>query len=34
MFNGDWSLRVGPGNMGGFVKDTLYNMRDSEQPQP
>ena len=34
MFNGGnpWTLRVGNGEMGGFVKDWLYTYRDSAQP--
>jgi hypothetical protein len=34
MFNNGnpWTLRVGPGEMGGFVKDWLYTHRDSSQP--
>ena len=32
MFNAGWSLRVGPNEMGGFVKDSLYSRRNSNQP--
>jgi endoglucanase len=34
MFNNGnpWTLRVGEGEMGGFVKDRLYAYRDSSQP--
>ncbi len=32
MFNTDWTLRIGEGEMGGFVKDTLYLRRDDDQP--
>jgi endoglucanase len=34
MFNNGnpWTLRVGEGEMGGFVKDWLYTYRDSSQP--
>ncbi len=32
MFNTDWTLRTGEGEMGGFVKDELYAMKDSNQP--
>jgi endoglucanase len=32
MFNSDWSLAVGSNQMGGFVKDILYGLRDSNQP--
>jgi hypothetical protein len=28
MFNNDWTLRIGPDEMGGFVKDWLYTKRD------
>ncbi|HTR79346.1 MAG TPA: glycoside hydrolase family 5 protein, partial [Gemmatimonadaceae bacterium] len=34
MFNADYSLRVGEGEMGGFVKDWLYDKRDDDQPMP
>jgi endoglucanase len=32
MFNIDYTLRVGAGEMGGFVKDFLYEKRDSDRP--
>ena len=32
MFNADWSLRVGPGEMGGFTKDWLAEKKNSDQP--
>jgi hypothetical protein len=32
MFYSDWTLRCGEGEMGCFVKDTLYLMRNSDQP--
>jgi hypothetical protein len=32
MFNTNWTLRTGEGEMGGFVKDELYAMKDSNQP--
>ena len=32
MFNSDWTLRCGEGEMGCFVKDTLYLKRNSDQP--
>ncbi len=32
MFFMDWSLRVGEGQMGGFVKDMLYLRRNDDQP--
>jgi hypothetical protein len=32
MFNSNWTLRVGPNEMGGFVKDSLYARRNSNQP--
>jgi endoglucanase len=33
MFNvDDWSLRVGPGEMGGFTKDWLAEKKDADQP--
>ncbi|HEU5080572.1 MAG TPA: cellulase family glycosylhydrolase [Opitutaceae bacterium] len=32
MFYSNWSLRVGPNEMGGFVKDTLYAKRNDNQP--
>ena len=32
MFDSSWNLLVGPGEMGGFVKDTLYAKRFSDQP--
>lgn len=34
MFWGDWTLRIGEGEMGGFVKDTLYWRRNDDQPNP
>jgi len=33
MFWTDWTLRIGEGEMGGFVKDTLYQKRNNDQPQ-
>jgi hypothetical protein len=33
MFWPDWTLRCGDGEMGGFVKDTLYQRRQDDQPQ-
>ncbi len=33
MFRRDWTLRCGEGEMGGFVKDTLYEKKDEGQPQ-
>ncbi len=32
MFNTNWTLRVGEGEMGGFTKDTLYTYRNSDLP--
>ena len=32
MFYTNWTLRVGEGEMGGFVKDKLYEKRDANQP--
>lgn len=32
MFYSDWTLRCGEGEMGCFVKDTLYLKRNSDQP--
>jgi endoglucanase len=32
MFYSNWTLRVGNGEMGGFVKDSLYARRNSNQP--
>jgi hypothetical protein len=32
MYDSSWNLLVGPGEMGGFVKDTLYAKRFSNQP--
>ncbi|MCJ7729205.1 MAG: cellulase family glycosylhydrolase, partial [Sedimentisphaerales bacterium] len=32
MFNTDWTLRVGEWEMGGFVKDKLYEKRHDDQP--
>jgi hypothetical protein len=32
MFRSNWTLRVGEGEMGGFVKDTLYEKRNDNQP--
>ncbi len=34
MFNADHTLRVGEGEMGGFVKDWLYEKKDDDQPSP
>jgi hypothetical protein len=34
MFNADYTLRVGEGEMGGFVKDWLYERRDDDLPVP
>jgi len=34
MFDSNWTLRVGEGEMGGFVKDTLYERRNDDQPNP
>ena len=34
MFNEDGSLRVGDGEMGGFVKDWLYEQRHDGVPTP
>lgn len=34
MFNTDYTLRVGEGEMGGFVKDWLYSRKDDDQPMP
>lgn len=31
---GPWDLRIGEGEMGGFVKDTLYLRRNDDQPSP
>jgi hypothetical protein len=31
---GTWDLRIGEGEMGGFVKDTLYDKRNNDQPTP
>lgn len=31
---GTWDLRIGEGEMGGFVKDTLYEKRNDDQPNP
>jgi hypothetical protein len=33
MFYPGWTLRVGPNEMGGFVKDTLYAKRNSDLPR-
>ncbi len=33
MFRKDWTLRCGAGEMGGVVKDTLYQKKDDRQPQ-
>jgi hypothetical protein len=30
---GTWNLRIGEGEMGGFVKDTLYSKRNNDQPR-
>jgi endoglucanase len=32
MYDSSWNLLVGPGEMGGFAKDTLYAKRFSDQP--
>ena len=32
MFYNDWTLRCGEGEMGGFVKDTLYEKRNDDLP--
>lgn len=32
LFNSDYSLRVGEGEMGGFAKDWLYEKRDADLP--
>jgi hypothetical protein len=32
MFDADWSLRVGPDEMGGFTKDWLAEKKDADQP--
>jgi endoglucanase len=32
MFNEDWTLRCGEGEMGCFVKDVLYKKRNDDQP--
>ncbi|MBN1765731.1 MAG: hypothetical protein JW860_10775, partial [Sedimentisphaerales bacterium] len=32
MFNTDWTLRCGEGEMGCFIKDTLYARRNDDQP--
>jgi endoglucanase len=34
MFDSDYNLLVGEGEMGGFVKDWLYEKRDADLPQP
>jgi hypothetical protein len=34
MFTSSYGLLVGEGSMGGFVKDWLYDKRDSDQPAP
>jgi endoglucanase len=34
MFNKDYTLRVGEGEMGGFVKDWLYDRRNDDLPAP
>lgn len=34
MFKKDYTLRVGEGEMGGFVKDWLWEKRNDDQPQP
>jgi len=34
MFDTDYTLRVGEGEMGGFVKDWLYEKRNDDLPQP
>lgn len=33
MFTRQWELRVGNGEMGGFVKDLLYEKRNDDQPE-
>ncbi len=33
MFWPNWTLRCGEGEMGGFVKDTLYQRRNDDQPK-
>lgn len=30
--SGTWDLRIGEGEMGGFTKDLLYQLRDDDQP--
>jgi len=32
MFQPNWTLKTNPGDMGGFVKDTLYQKRNDNQP--
>jgi hypothetical protein len=32
MFDADWSLRVGPDEMGGFTKDWLAEKKDTDRP--
>ena len=32
MFDANWLLRVGEGEMGGFTKDRLYALRNFDQP--
>jgi len=32
MFDADWKLRVGPGEMGGFTKDWLAEKKDADRP--
>jgi endoglucanase len=32
MFDADWNLRVGPGEMGGFTKDWLAEKKDADLP--
>jgi hypothetical protein len=34
MFDMDYSLLVGEGQMGGFAKDWLYERRDADRPMP
>ena len=34
MFDADWNLRVGPGEMGGFTRDWLAEKKDDDLPRP
>ena len=34
MFDMNYGLRVGEGQMGGFAKDWLYEKRDADRPAP